>query len=114
MYGPPRLVDRIADQFRSVLTRMQEMTIKVRDTTVRLEKYGVDPWSICGDVLATLNPAEDLFLQGRTGFQTDEYSVKSKPSVFKVLGFQNGMCAGTRSRSQDRVTRKNGSQDSSV
>ena len=56
MYGPPRLVDRIADQFRSVLTCMQEMNIKVRDTTVRLEKYGVDPWSISSDVLATLNP----------------------------------------------------------
>ena len=62
---------------------MDEIKIKPRDMTVRFDTYTVDPWAVSG-LFAALNPAEDLFIQLRTGFQVDEYSVRREPRVYKV------------------------------
>ena len=35
-------------------------------------------------MLASLNPAEDLYLQMRTGFQIDEYAARRKPTVYRA------------------------------
>ena len=75
LYGRPRL---------GIQTRLKEIKIKPRDMTVRFDLYVVDLWAVSG-LLAALNPAEDLFIQLRTGFQVDEYAVRREPKIYKVL-----------------------------
>ena len=83
LYGRPKLGTWEEGWFKAILTRLDEIKIKPRDMTVRLDTYIVDPWAVSG-LLAALNPAEDLFIQLRTGFQVDEYSVRREPRVYKV------------------------------
>ena len=83
LYGRPKMGTWEEGWFKAILTRLDEIKIKPRDMTVRFDTYTVDPWAVSG-LFAALNPAEDLFIQLRTGFQVDEYSVRREPRIYKV------------------------------
>ena len=81
--GRPRMGTWEEDWYRTIQTTLKEISIKPRDMTVRFDAYVADPWAVSG-LLAALNPAEDLFIQLRTGFQVDEYAVRREPKIYKV------------------------------
>ena len=81
--GRPKMGTWEEGWFKAILTRLDEIKIKPRDMTVRFDTYTVDPWAVSG-LFAALNPAEDVFIQLRMGFQVDEYSVRREPRIYKV------------------------------
>ena len=68
------LTERDKDHFQAILTRLVELNISTQDVLV-------ERWAIVG-MFASLNPAEDLYLQMRTGFQID--AARRKPTVYRA------------------------------
>ena len=83
LYGNIVLTERDKDHFQAILTRLVEMNISARDISARLALDKVERWAVVG-MFASMNPAEDLYLQMRAGFQTDEYAARRKPTVYRA------------------------------
>ena len=83
LYGNLVLTERDKDHFQAILTRLVELNISVRDISARLAIDQVDRRAMVG-MFASMNPAEYLYLQMRTGFQVDEYAARRKPTVYKA------------------------------
>ena len=71
LYGNLVLTEKDKDYFQSILTRLIEVNISTRDVSARLGLDKVERWAVVG-MFASMNPAEDLYLQMRTGFQTSD------------------------------------------
>ena len=83
LYGNIVLTERDKDHFQAILTRLVELNICTRDVSARLALDKVERWAIAG-MFASINPAEDLYLRMRTGFQIDEYATRRKPTVYRA------------------------------
>ena len=83
VYGRPAQGRRLADYFEQIHHKLLAGNVKFADATVRMEGMMVD-WRCIVAMLAAMNPAEDLFIQMRTGYQVDEYAVRRVPSIYRA------------------------------
>ena len=84
LYGNIVLTEKDKDHFQAILTRLVELNTPTRDVPARLAFHKVERWAIVG-MFASINPAEDLYLHMRTGFQIDEYATRRKATVYPGL-----------------------------